>query len=230
LKHCAPVVVVDLMRSMQNSSLLQPINLLLVDDHAIVTDGLKALLEGEEKFTIKGEASNGKDALQMLRMLKVDVVLLDVDMPVMNGIDCAKMILRDFPDVRIIMLTMHDEKEMIRLLLDMGVHGYLLKNSSKDELHHAIEDVINDRNYISEQAGRILLQPDLKPELPVDLTDREIEIVKLIAEGLSNKEIGEQLFISHRTVDTHRTNLMTKIGVHNVAGIVRFAILHGLVS
>lgn len=210
--------------------ILHPVNLLLVDDHVIVTDGLKALLEGEENFVIKGEASNGRDALQILRNLKVDVVLLDVDMPVMNGIDCAKLILRDFPDVRIVMLTMHDEKEMIRLLLDMGVHGYLLKNSTKEELHQAIDDVMNDRNYISEQAGRILLQPDQKPQLPVDLTDREIEIVKLIAEGLSNKEIGERLFISHRTVDTHRTNLMTKIGVHNVAGIVRFAIQHGLIS
>jgi DNA-binding NarL/FixJ family response regulator len=207
-----------------------PVNLLLVDDHVIVTDGLKALLEGDVNFVIKGEASNGRDALHMLSMLKVDVVLLDVDMPVMNGIDCAKIILRDYPNVRIIMLTMHDEKEMIRLLLDMGVHGYLLKNSTKDELHQAIADVRNDRNYISEQAGRILLQPDQRPQLPVDLTDREVEIVKLIAEGLSNKEIGERLFISHRTVDTHRTNLMTKIGVHNVAGIVRFAIQHGLVN
>lgn len=205
-------------------------NVLIVDDHAIVTDGLRALLSGVDRFNVKAEASNGQEALEILRHLKVDVVLLDIDMPALNGIETAKAILRDHPQVKIIMLTMHDEREMIRLLLDMGVHGYLLKNSSRDELIQAIDDVLLDRSFISEQAGRILLQPEQKPSLPVDLTEREIEIVRLIAEGLSNKEIGEKLFISHRTVDTHRTNLMTKLGVHNVAGIVRFAILNGLTA
>jgi DNA-binding NarL/FixJ family response regulator len=206
------------------------VNVLIVDDHAIVTDGLRALLSGVDRFNVKAEASNGQEALEILRHLKVDVVLLDIDMPALNGIETAKAILRDHPQVKIIMLTMHDEREMIRLLLDMGVHGYLLKNSSRDELIQAIDDVLLDRSFISEQAGRILLQPEQKPSLPVDLTEREIEIVRLIAEGLSNKEIGEKLFISHRTVDTHRTNLMTKLGVHNVAGIVRFAILNGLTA
>jgi DNA-binding NarL/FixJ family response regulator len=208
-----------------------PINLLLVDDHAIVTDGIKALLEGDASCVIKGEAANGQDAIEMLRALKVDIVLLDVDMPVLNGIDTLSRIKKDFSHVKVIMLTMHEERAMVNLLLEMGADGYLLKNSSKNELKTCINKVANNEAYLSPEVNAILLQEDepkpLNPQL-AQLTEREVEIIRLIAEGMSNKEIGERLFISHRTVDTHRTNVMTKLNVHNVAGIVRFAIKNGL--
>ncbi len=206
------------------------LNLLLVDDHAIVTDGLRSLLSTDSRFDIKGEARNGKEALEMLSYLKVDLVLMDIDMPQMNGIEALKVIRKEYDQVRVIILTMHDEKAMIKLLLDAGADGYLLKNSPKEDLIKAIEAVMAGQQHLSEEVNSVLLSSD-KPQSGAlsQLTEREVEIVKLIAEGLSNKEIGEKLFISHRTVDTHRTNLMQKLGVHNIAGLVRLAIQEGLV-
>jgi DNA-binding NarL/FixJ family response regulator len=206
--------------------------ILLVDDHSIVTDGLKALLQGESDFAIKGEAHNGQMALEMLRVLKVDLVLMDIDMPVMSGSEAIQHIKREFPDMKVIVLTMHDEKAIINKLIELGADGYLLKNSSKEELLLCIRGVLRNERYISSEATAILLRVEEKKESgPLSqLTEREIEIVKLIADGLSNKEIGDRLFISHRTVDTHRTNLMSKLDVHNVAGIVKFAIVNGLLE
>jgi DNA-binding NarL/FixJ family response regulator len=210
-----------------------PISLLLVDDHAIVTDGIKALLNGDDSFVIKGEASNGQVALDMLRVLKIDLVLLDVDMPVLNGTQTLAQIKKEFPQIKVVMLTMHDEKAMINSLLQLGADGYLLKNTSKAELVQSLKRVANDEKFISSDVTAILLQSDAEKArnpLLAQLTEREIEIISLIAQGLSNKEIGERLFISHRTVDTHRTNLMSKLEVHNVAGIVKFAIVNGLLE
>jgi DNA-binding NarL/FixJ family response regulator len=209
------------------------LNILLVDDHALVTDGIRALLQGENRFTIKGEANNGQMALEMLNILKIDLVLMDIDMPIMNGIDAMKQIKRDFPTVKVVVLTMHDEKDMITKLLNLGADGYLLKKSSKQELIQCILGVANDERYISSEAtANTLLMDESKSNagLLSQLTEREIEIVKLIAEGHSNKEIGDKLFISHSTVYTHRAYLMWKLGVHNVAGIVKFAIVNGLLE
>jgi two-component system, NarL family, nitrate/nitrite response regulator NarL len=209
------------------------LNLLLVDDHSIVTDGIKALLQHEADITIKGEAPNGKIALDMLRVLKIDLVLMDIDMPELNGVDTLKVIKKEFAHIKVVMLTMHDEKAMISKLIDLGADGYLLKNSSKAELLTCLRGVANNEKYISSEATSILLQVEehkIANSALAQLTERELEIIRLIAEGLSNKEIGEKLFISHRTVDTHRTNLMSKIEVHNVAGIVKFAITNGLLD
>lgn len=209
-----------------------PINLLIVDDHQIVTDGLKALLSGEPALVLKGEASNGQMAIDMLKVLKVDVVLMDLDMPVLSGIEATKIIKKQFPDVKIIVLTMHDEKAMISMLIELGADGYVLKNSSRERLLEAINDVHAGKTHLSEEVTAVLLKPDvnrMQGKL-AELTEREVEILKLVADGLSNKEIGDKLFISHRTVDTHRTNLMNKLQLHNVAGMVRFAIENGLVE
>ena len=205
----------------------------MVDDHSIVTDGIKALLQNEVDITIKGEAPNGKIALDMLRVLKIDLVLMDIDMPELNGVDTLKVIKKEFAHIKVVMLTMHDEKAMISKLIDLGADGYLLKNSSKAELLTCLRGVANNEKYISSEATSILLQVEedkIANSALAQLTERELEIIRLIAEGLSNKEIGEKLFISHRTVDTHRTNLMSKIEVHNVAGIVKFAITNGLLD
>lgn len=204
-----------------------------MDDHAIVTDGLQALLSDEADYTIKGVARNGKMALDMLHVLKVDIILMDIDMPEMNGIDAVKLIKKQMPEKKVLMLTMHDEKAMIKMMMEIGADGYLLKNSPKVELLKALESLSNNESYFSEEVNSVLLQPDkakVNGSLLNDLTEREIEIIKLVADGFSNKQIGEKLFISHRTVDTHRTNLMNKISVHNVAGIVKFAIANGLIE
>jgi DNA-binding NarL/FixJ family response regulator len=209
------------------------VDLLLVDDHTIVTDGLQALLADEHDFTIKGVAHNGMMALEMLEVLKVDVVLMDIDMPEMNGLQATKVIKSKMPDKKVLMLTMHDEKAMIAALMEIGADGYLLKNSSKQDLILALRTIHSGNTFFSEDVQTILEKEEsTKPEAldSYDLTDREIEIIKLIAEGFSNKQIGEKLFISHRTVDTHRTNLMNKLNVHNVAGIVKFAITNGMLD
>lgn len=205
-------------------------NILLVDDHAIVTDGLRSLLSEHDAYFIKGEARNGKEALEFLSMLKVDLVLMDIDMPEMDGIEATKAIKKAYPDIRVIILTMHDERSMIKRLLEEGADGYLLKNSTREDLLHAMDEVMAGKQHLSAEVNTVLMskESDQKGGL-AGLTEREIEIVRLIAEGLSNKEIGDKLFISHRTVDTHRTNLMQKLGVHNIAGLVRLAIREGLV-
>lgn len=203
---------------------------LLVDDHAIVTDGLKSLISGVDGYDVVASCTNGKEALEMLSHVKVDIVLMDIDMPEMNGIEATKAIKKQFDNVKIIILTMHDEKAMIKALMEDGADGYLLKNSSKEGLLQALEAVAQGKKHLSEEANTILLKKDGEGSKKLsDLTEREVEILRLVAEGLSNKEIGDRLFISHRTVDTHRTNLMQKLDVHNVAGLVRVAIQEGLV-
>ena len=154
---------------------------------------------------------------------------MDIDMPEMNGIDATRIIRKEFPDIRIVILTMHDEKTMINVLLEAGADGYLLKNSSKADVLDAIHQVAKGEQHLSDEVQAVLMKPDSHAQAGVlaELTEREVEVLKYIAEGLSNKEIGERLFISHRTVDTHRTNLMQKLEVHNIAGLGRTAIRCG---
>ncbi|MEY3398348.1 MAG: hypothetical protein RL220_942 [Bacteroidota bacterium] len=209
------------------------LNLLIVDDHQIVIDGLKALLSDQSGVDLKGEAHSGDEAIQILGLLKIDLVLLDIDMPGENGLKVLARIKKQWPAIKVVMLTMHDEKAMIRAALDNGADGYLLKNCSRDELLSAFGRVMSGEHFLSADAHTKLLAPDAPEKrsgLTAELTEREIEILKYIAEGMSNKEIGDKLFISHRTVDTHRTNLMQKLGIHNVAGMVRFAIKEGLIE
>jgi len=208
------------------------VSILIVDDHQIVSDGLKALLDSYDNVEIKGEARNGSEALQMLGLFKIDVVLLDLDMPVMGGVEFMKEFRRTKSEAKVIVLTMHDEKAMIRSLLDLGASGYVLKNSSRSELITAIEAVVKGKQHLSEDVHTVLLTPDknLRNGKMAELTAREVEILRHVAEGMSNKEIGDKLFISPRTVDTHRTNLMQKLELHNVASMVRFAIQNGLID
>lgn len=209
------------------------INIAIADDHQLVIDGLISLLEKVEGFDVKASALNGQEALRLAENLKIDVFLMDIDMPVMDGIAATQALKKDYPHIKVLVLTMHDEKSMIQMLIDIGADGYLLKNSDQDELALAIKNVHGGKKHFSSEVTMSLLQPDapgVQKENLKDLTEREIEILTQIAEGLSNKEIGEKLFISHRTVDTHRTNLMKKLEVHNIAGLIRFAIKNGLVE
>lgn len=211
---------------------MSKIKVLLTDDHQIIIDGLKSLLKNSEEINVLAEANNGREALRILGILSVDVVLMDIDMPVLNGIETLKEIRKQFRNVKVIILSMHNEAGMIKSLMDIGANGYLLKSCSQDELIGAIKKVSTGQNYFSTDVTLALLNtsgtsnPEQKNEL---LTDRETEILKLIAAGFSNKEIGDQLFISHRTVDTHRTNLMKKLDVNNIAGLISYAIRNGIV-
>ncbi len=208
------------------------INIAIADDHQLVIDGLQSILQDVADFHIKGIAHNGEEALRLVDVLKIDVLLMDVDMPVMDGIKATKQIKKEFPETKVLILTMHDEKSIIKMLMEIGADGYLLKNSSQEELSLAIKNVASGKKHFSSEVTMALLKPDTEVvnDNLQDLTEREIEILRLVAEGYSNKEIGEKLFISHRTVDTHRTNLMKKLDVRNIAGLIRFGLKNGLVD
>jgi DNA-binding NarL/FixJ family response regulator len=211
---------------------MKKIKVMLVDDHQIILDGLKSLLENADEIQVVATANNGNEALNALKLLTVDVILMDIDMPKLNGIDATRQIHEKYKDVKVIMLTMHSESTMIKNLIEIGAHGYLLKNSSKEELLDAIYKVAKGEKYFSSEVTLSLLHPQKSKtsDIKIDFTQREIEIIQLLADGLTNKEIGDKLFISHRTVDTHRTNIMKKVGVNNVAGLISFAIKNSLVD
>jgi two-component system response regulator NreC len=209
--------------------------ILLVDDHQLIIDGLKGFFQNSENYTVVGEANNGVEAIHLAGVLDPDVILMDIEMPEITGIQACEEIKRSNSKSKIIIVSMHQEKELIKKLVEKGADGYLLKNSNKDEVLLAIQTVLEGKPYFSQDVTLSLLKKSLEStkhsfsgsELEA-LTDREIEILKQVAEGLTNKEIGDKLFISHRTVDTHRTNLMKKLEINNVAGLIRFAFKNGL--
>lgn len=212
------------------------IRIALADDHQLVLDGLKALVKEVEDFEIVGEANNGKRLVEIVEAVRIDVALVDIDMPVMNGLTAIEKIKSSRPETKCIALTMHNEKGMIQKVINAGASAYILKNVDHDVLIEAIKSVANGGKYFSQEVTMTLAgsgeeKVDFQNEgLKFELTDREIEILKWIAQGYSNKEIGDKLFISHRTVDTHRTNLMRKLEVRNIAGLIRFAIRSGYVD
>jgi len=217
-----------------------PSTIILIDDHELILDGLAQLVEGIGGFQILAKAGNGKAGLDLVEKLAPDIVLMDVDMPVMNGLEATQQIKKLYPKVRIIILTMHGDPALIKRMMEIGADGFLLKNSNRDEFREALTRVAQGKTYFSSDAAQAVISgKSVTPGnfvvgndtiLLSTLSDRETEILKNIALGKSNKEIGDQLFISHRTVDTHRTNIMKKMGVHNVAGLVRIALRNGLVQ
>jgi len=212
------------------------INLILADDHHLIIDGITRLLEDEVDINIVATCSNGKDVLEILPKINVDVLLLDLDMPIMNGLQCAEIIKQKYPEVKIAILTMHQEKALIQKFIEFGVVGYFLKTIQKDELVYAIKTIADGGDYFPSDITKALLEkqsiiPDITHSpLLKELTKREIEIIQLVSQGFFNIEIGKKLFISHRTVDTHRTNIMRKLDLHNVAEIVRFAFQNKLIE
>ena len=211
------------------------IRILIADDHPIMADGIKNLFEDEKDFKVVTTVCNGIEVLEVLKNIQIDVLLLDIDMPGMNGIECAKTVKREHPDVKIAILTMHEETSLIKSLVKLGVKGYMLKTIPKKELLNAIIIINNGGQYFNADVTRALLnkREESKKEtdpLFVTLTEREKEIIQLVSEGFTNPQIGDKLFISPKTVDVHRTNVMRKLDVHNVAGLVRFAFQNGLME
>lgn len=207
------------------------IKVMVVDDHRIVLDGLCALLDDAEGFRCIGTMENGQQAIDRLKIVRADVVLMDIDMPVMDGIEATIRIKRTMPDVKVISLTHHNERAMVQRLMDCGSDGYVLKNIDRDGLLTAIRKVMKGQKFFSEEITRKLAEREVvtvSSGASAELTEREAEVLRLICEGLSSRQIGDKLFISPRTVDTHRTNLMNKLDIHNVAGLIRFAFQNGI--
>lgn len=207
------------------------VRILLADHHQLVREGIKALLKTTDFIEVVGEASDGTQVLEQLRSgCQAEVVLMAVEMPLKNGIETTRQISCDFPDVRVITLAMLQTPEMIKGAVAAGAKGYLFKNTSQAELHDAIRRVARGETYFGSDVAKVLLRASMEKEDGLSLlSEREKQILTLVAEGFSSIEIGEKLYISHRTVDTHRHNLIQKLHVNGVVGLVRFALDHWLV-
>ena len=218
---------------------MEKIRLLLADDHKIIRDGIAALLSEVPNFEIVGEAKNGRELIALLVDTPADVVLMDINMPVMGGIEATEEITKRFPDVRVLALSMYNEKSFIQKMLHAGATGYVLKNVGKDELVLAIETVRTGKSYFSDEVSMAMMSSfmskkplnapsSFSPE--IILTKREIEVLGLISQEMTNNEIADKIFVSPRTVDTHRRNLLQKIGAKNTAGLVRYAMSSGILD
>lgn len=215
------------------------IKVVLADDHQMFLDGLYSLLSQVEIVEVKATANNGKELIEKLRKdPAIDVAVVDMHMDVMNGIQTTLQLRQEFPHIRVIGLTMENDLTSIREMLDAGASGYILKNTGKTELEMALEKVAAGEFYLSQSVGNLLAREMLhnrqqKKEIKEDglsqLTERETEILKMIAAEMSSQEIADKLFISPKTVETHRKNLMKKIGANNTLGIYKFAVKHQLV-
>ena len=203
------------------------ISVLLVDDHSLVRRGFRRMLEDEPDIAVSGEAGDGEEAIRLSEKLRPRVILMDCALPGMSGLDATRRILEKFPDTIVLMLSMHPEETLVRQALDAGARGYMLKNAIDLELGTAIRKVV---------AGEIVLDPQLsqptalKGERDYGLTTRELEILQLIVDGKSNKEIAAQLKLSANTVAVHRANMMDALGIHKTAELVVYAIRNGLVN
>ncbi len=210
------------------------IRVALCDDHRIGIDGIKLLVESAPDMECVGTANDGVEVLYLLEHIKVDVLLMDLDMPEMDGMQATERIKAKHADVRVLILSMHDEAAVVKRVMDIGADGYLVKNAGRDEVLLAIRNVHEGRRHFSSTLTEAFMKQSAEAKkgtgLLNGLSEREVEVLAALAEGLGNKEIGEKLFISPRTVDTHRTNLMKKLDTHNVAGLVRIAIGAGLVK
>ena len=210
------------------------IRILLADDHPLVRSGLIKLLEPFKEFVIVGEASDGEEAVAMTKKLEPDVVVIDLSMPKLNGVEATKIILKNNPSSKVLVLTMHDNEEYVYQILKSGAGGYILKNSGREELAAAIQAVAKGERFFSPRVSEIMVEAYLKRadtreehiinDKDIPLTKREKEILFFIADGLNNNQIAEKLFISPRTVDTHRTNIMQKLNIHDTANLVRYAL------
>ena len=203
------------------------ISVLLVDDHSLVRRGFRRMLEDEPDLNVVGEASDGHEAIQQAQLLKPRVIVMDCALPEMNGIQATRRILEFAPQTLILMLTMHTEDTWVRQALEAGAKGYVLKNALDLELGSAIRRMVNGETVLD---GQLSFQQSLKGERGSGLTAREVEILQLICDGKSNKEIAAQLDLSVNTVAVHRANIMDALGIHKTAELVVYAIRNGLVN
>jgi DNA-binding NarL/FixJ family response regulator len=203
------------------------ISVLLVDDHSLVRRGFRRMLEDEPDIEVVGEASDGQEAITLTRVLKPQVIVMDCALPEINGLQATRKILEFAPETRVLMLSMHTEDTWVRQALEAGARGYVLKNALDLELGSAIRRMVNGETVLDTQLS---FEPNLKGERNRGLTPREVEILRLICDGKSNKEIAAQLDLSVNTVAVHRANIMDALGIHKTAELVVYAIRSGLVN
>jgi two-component system, NarL family, response regulator NreC len=211
------------------------LRILLADDHAMLRDGVRMVLEAQPGFRVVGTADNGRDAVRLAHELQPDIAVLDVAMPEINGLEATKEIRELSPDTEIVILSMHEGQEYLREALRAGASGYVLKRAAAKELVGAIQAIRRGESYLDPALTRTLIsdyvrQVERDDEAPDSLTDRELEVLKLVAEGMTNRQIALQLNISIKTVQTHRANLMDKLNLHDRTELVRYAIRRGLIQ
>ncbi len=218
---------------------MDDIRILIADDHPIFIDGIISLIEGIDGFSVVDSAENGQVAIDKIPECKPDIVLMDINMPVMEGVEATRIVKEKYQDVKVIMLTMYDEIRLIKDVLEIGARGYILKNIGRDDLIKALETVSGGKPYLDPAVQEKMItslsgQDDKADNAPNDelvssITSREMEILQLIATGLTSGDIAKKLFISKNTVETHRKNLLGKLNVKNTAALLKFAYQNGLV-
>jgi len=212
---------------------MTPVRVLLADDHALVRAGIRALLQGLEGVTVVAEAGNGSEVLELARKHRPDVVLLDISMPGLGGLEASAQLKQELPEVRVVMLSMHANEEYVLQSLRAGAAGYMLKDSATAELEFALKAVMQGETYLSPPISKQVVEGYVQrvgAEPAPDLTPRQRQVLQLIAEGHSTKEIAYRLELSVKTVETHRAQLMERLQIRDIAGLVRYAIRNGLVS
>lgn len=213
------------------------VKIIIIEDHALVRQGIRSLLESEPGIEIIAEARNGREALELCARNQPDVVLMDLNVPVMSGLECAHALKKNFPQIKVIVLTMHDDESYLIDMLEAGANGYLWKNSSKEELIFAIKQVAKGGRYIAPEFTISMLNkytsrigPFDNFQSGIELSEGERQILSLIAEGFTNTEMANKLFISVRTVESRRKKLLEKTGTTNTATLIKFAIRRGLIK
>ncbi len=216
---------------------MNKIRILLADDHAILREGIRALLEDYADLSVVGEADDGRKAVDLASQLEPDIVLMDIGMPVMSGLEATRQIKRDYPNIQVLVLTMHDSEEYVSQLLTAGASGYVLKYVASSELVQAIRAVAAGQNYVSPAVTRVLVESlitrranprSLDPFQT--LTEREREVFQLAAEGNTNRQIADKLGVSVKTIKAHRANMMAKLDIHDRGELVKLAIQRGIIQ
>jgi two-component system response regulator NreC len=209
----------------------QKIAILIADDHTLLRSGIRALLEDEPDMVVVGEANDGREAVRLASQLKPNVILMDIAMPLLNGLEATRQIKREHPEINVLVLTMYDHEEYFRQMLEVGASGYIIKRAAANELVAAIRAVYNGESVLSPAITRLLLEDYLKRDStakeeddPNALSSREREVLQLIAEGKTSREIAELLNLSVKTVQSHRTNLMQKLDLHDRGELIKYAI------
>lgn len=216
---------------------MSSISVLLAEDHTILRKGLCSLLENEYGIEVIGEAENGREAIEKAEKLKPDIVVLDISLPLLNGIEVAKQLRKNFPEIKVLILTMHTSDEFVFEVLNAGVKGYIIKKAAPDELVSAIHAISRGKSYFSPEISKMLMERKIETGQMQDgsisvkiLTEREHEVLQLVSEGHSSREIAEMLFISIKTVENHRANMMEKLGLHNLTELIKYAISKGIIQ
>ena len=216
---------------------MKKLRILIADDHGLVRHGARAVLNSQRGWRVVGEAANGPEAVQKAIQLKPDVAVVDIGMPELDGIQVARQIRQALPDTQVLVLTMHESDQMVRRALDAGARGYLLKSDLTECLARAVRAVSEGKRFLTPKVSDIVLEGFLKSKSPhqqeeragARITPRELEIIRLLAAGKSNKEVGAQLGIAIRTVETHRANILLKLGLHSLADLIHYAIRHEII-